>query len=42
MDNDRLWRLEEEAEKVAGKKSPLNFSDPKEDEEFDRIGRYMA
>lgn len=42
MNNDRYWQLEEEAEKVAGRKCQMNFSDPKEDEEFDRIGRNMA
>jgi len=42
MNNDRYWQLEEEAEKIAGKKSQMNFSDPKEDEEFDHIGRLMA
>jgi hypothetical protein len=42
MNNDRFWQLEGLAEKVAGHKCPMNFSDPKEDEEFDRIGRVMA
>jgi hypothetical protein len=42
MNNDRYWKLEGLAEKVAGRKCPMNFSDPKGDEEFDRIGRVMA
>lgn len=42
MDNNRYWKLEGLAEKVAGRKNPMNFSDPKEDEEFDRICRNMA
>lgn len=39
MNNDRFWQLEGLAE---GRKCPMNFLDPKEDEEFDRIGRVMA
>lgn len=42
MNNDRYWQLEEQAEKVAGRKCSMKFSDPKEDEEFDKIGRNMA
>jgi hypothetical protein len=42
MNNDRFWKLEGIATKLAGPKCPMNFSDPKEDEEFDRIGRNMA
>jgi hypothetical protein len=42
MNSNRFWQLEGLAEKVAGRKCSVNFSDPKEDEEFDRIGRVMA
>jgi|GEM_PF-6569136 hypothetical protein len=42
MDSNRYWKLEELAERIVGRKCPMNFSDPKEDEEFDRIGRNMA
>ena len=42
MDDKRYWKLEEMTEKIAGRKSNMNFSDPKEDEEFDRICRNMA
>lgn len=42
MDNDRYWKLEGLAEEVAGRKCPMNFSDPKEDREFDRICRNMS
>jgi hypothetical protein len=42
MNDDRYWKLEGLAENIAGRKSSMNFSDPKEDEEFDKICRNMA
>jgi hypothetical protein len=42
MTNDRFWELEGLAEEVAGRKTEMSFSDTKEDEEFDRIGRNMT
>lgn len=42
MSNERFWKLEGLAENIAGRKCHMNFSDPKEDEEFDRICRNMA
>jgi hypothetical protein len=41
MNNNRYWKLEKLAEEIAGPKCSVNFSDPKEDEGFDRIGRCM-
>jgi hypothetical protein len=37
MNNNKYWKLEKLAEEIAGRKCSVTFSDPKEDEVFDRI-----